>query len=426
MEEKMMILNMLQEGKISSEEACKLLDALDKGSKGNENTNSTAQSTMSFKIDEAKMEEKLSQFQEKAGKFAEQITEKVNRFAEQITEKANKAAEQSGETISSSSEKLNANAKVFSEDFSKRMEGLGSEIADSAVKFADKLVNYFGSNFDFGADKYQYSANFQQPVTDKVNINLKAANFTVKVYPSDTQDILVNMNVHSNVAQLNVHEFIRADFDGSNYSFNTLFEGRVWGKIDLFVPSSIGNLVLATSNGKFEMGNISADYINCKSSNGKLELSNVNAQKLDAITNNGRISMFGVNSAIAVTNTSNGRIEIENSKFDILDAKTSNGSIQLSGISRLASQEGKLNLHTSNARIFTLLNKTEDCAYAVDAHTTHGRIDIDIPNIEYATDKKSSSHSTAAIKTANFDSSLNKIAIKAVTSNASIHIECTK
>jgi DUF4097 and DUF4098 domain-containing protein YvlB len=396
MEEKMLILKMLQEGKITAEEAHKLLEAIDGGN-------------ASFETDarrnEKKFEEKMQEIQQKATKVAEKL----------------------GSSLNSSAEKFSSNSEKFGDDFAKRMETFGNDIADSAVKFTDKLVNYLGNFIDVGNDKYQYSKNYVYPLADHAEISIDTCNFAVIVSPTTENDLLVNLYINSSVPSLVVDEFFKAEQVNNHISLKTQFPSRTWGKVEILVPKHLSNLHITTTNGKCEINDITADNIESNTSNGRITLSNCQGKTIEAVTSNGRITASGTSAAFADFSTSNGKIEIDNCKFDKLDAKTSNGAILLDGIYKMNSTEGNYNLRTSNGKITIDLNNSETCGYMLDATTSVGSISVDLPQLNYFVDKKSfSMQSVAQIKSANFDSVTDKIFINAHTSNSSIVVEAAK
>lgn len=396
MEEKMLILKMLQEGKITAEEAHKLLESLDT------NTSNFESDTRRY---DKRFEEKMQGLHQKASKVAEKL----------------------GNSLNSSAEKFGSNSEKFGDDFAKRMESFGSDIADSAVKFSDKLVNYLGNFIDVGNDKYQYNKNYLYPLADNAEISIDTSNFAVIVSPTTESDLMINLYINSSTPNLVLDEFFKVDQVNNNFSFKTQFPSRTWGKVEVLVPKHLSTLNIVTTNGKCDLNDIIADNIVSNTSNGKISLFKCQSKNVKAATSNGRIIVSSTSSDLADFNTSNGKIEIENCKFDKLDAKTSNGAIVLDGIYKVNAKEGSYNLRTSNGKITIALNNSETCGYMIDATTSVGNISVALPQLNYFIDKKSfSMQSVAQVKSANFDSIADKIFINAHTSNSSIAIDAAK
>jgi DUF4097 and DUF4098 domain-containing protein YvlB len=396
MEEKMLILKMLQEGKITAEEAHKLLEAVGKNN-------------ADFETDARKNEKK---FEEKM---------------QELQQKANKVAEKLGSTLNTSAEKFSSNSEKFGDDFAKRMEAFGNDIADSAVKFTDRMVNYLGNFIDVGYDKYQYNKNYHYELADNAEISVDTCNFAVFVNPTSESNLVLNLYVNTSIPNLSIEEYFKVSQTDNSISFKTQFPSRTWGKIEVMLPKHLSNLNIITTNGKCELMDITVDNIESNTSNGRISLINCQSKTIEAVTSNGKIIASGTAAAFADLSTSNGKIEIDNCKFDKLDAKTSNGSIILDGIYKMSSLEGNYNLRTSNGKIVIALNNSETCGCMIDAATSLGSISVDLPQLNYFVDKKSfTMQSTAQIKSANFDSLDDKIIINAHTSNSSIVIDAKK
>lgn len=396
MEEKMLILKMLQEGKITAEEAHKLLEAIDKG-------NNTYEEDLR-KVDK-KLEEKMQKIQQKANEVAGKL----------------------GATLNSSAEKFSSNSEKFGDDFSKKMEAFGNDIADSAVKFSDRLINYLGNFIDVGNDKYQYNKNYIYPLADNADLRIDTSNFAVIVSPTAEANLSVNLYINTSTPNLAIDEYFKVEESNGSYSFKTQFPNRTWGKIELFVPKHLSNLSIKTSNGKCELNDLTAENIESKTSNGRILIQNCQGKTIDIHTSNGKIIATGTTAAYADFSTSNGKIEMEKCKFDRLDAHTSNGSIVLDGINKAGISDGNYSLRTSNGKIVIQLSSSETCGYMVDAATSIGSITVDLPQLNYFIDKKSySMQATAQVKSANFDTVTEKIYVKAHTSNSSIVIDTAK
>lgn len=396
MEEKMMILKMLQEGKITAEEAQKLLEAVDKNPSGFE---------ADMRKNEKKLEEKMQELSQKANKLAEKVGSKLN----------------------SSAEKFNSNSEKFGDDFAKRMESFGNEIADSAVKFTDKLVNYIGNFIDVGYDKYQYKKNFVYQIAEAADVYVDTSNFAVIVNPTEEKELLVDFYVNTSAPNMLIDDYIDIQQSDAGISIKTQFPSRTWGKVEILVPQHLNKLNIFTNNGKCEVNSITANIIESNTSNGKIDLNNCQGSTIKAVTSNGKVVSTATSAEYADYSTSNGKIEIENCRFDKLDAKTSNGSIVLDGIGKMNSPEGNYSLRTSNGKIIIGLEKTEDLGCMIDAATSLGSITVDLPQLNYFIDKKNfSMQSTAQIKNSNFDNVNDKIFINAYTSNSSIVVEGKK
>jgi len=405
MEERIMILKMLQEGRISVEEASKLLDAIEK----DENKSKASYSSkvndlkeeLASKLKELNIEEKLSNFSNKAAKLAESLGEKAGRIAEQFSEKLE-------------SERVN-------EEFSRRIESLGHDIAESAAKFEDMFTYQLENIFDIGFEKY--TGSYRYPASSSAHIKLKASNFTLNVLPSKEDAINVDITAKSNIPGFTLDNYFRTVIDGDNFDLNCELPGKSWGKIELYVPKNLQSLIIATENGKCEIGGISAKIINCSTNNGKVYLDNCSGDSIELLTDNGRVIVDNTTAREAAIRTSNAKIDIADCCLDNINAKTTNGNIEAVGLRNSSETGCRYILNTTNGKINLLLISNETCEYMVDASTTMENIDINLPKLTYTLDKKDiGMHSSASVKSDDYETSSNKIYIKADTTNAAINI----
>lgn len=385
MEEKMMILKMVQEGKISTDEAVRLLDALEK-------------------TDTKEMPNESSKFRRK-----------IDVNFDEFTAKAEKAAEH-----------FESNTERFAEDFAKRVESVSTDIANSAVKFADKMMKYFNTTVNTSESKFELSKiyTFDVEAPEEVELNINTSNFHVNVESGEVSQIQVNVLANSFMQDVNVDDCFKGVVDGSKYDFICQFPNRTWGKIDITVPKVIKNISILTSNARCELNNINAGYIKVITSNAKIQLTSSNAKAIEAMTDNSKIHFENCLVSDLSIRTSNGKIEMNRSKIDNITAKTSNAPIQIDGIEKLTESYSKYNLYTSNGKIDLKLSPNSNYGYMVDAHTTMGNVNIKLPGLIYSVDKKNLfSQPSTIVKNECYEESQNKLDIKADTSNALINVQ---
>jgi len=413
-EEKMLILKMLQEGKITTDEAVKLLEALEKGGSGTPSSGSKInelKDELAAKLNEIKIDEKLNKFGEKASKLASTFGEKAGKLVEQLGENIN-------------TDKAGNNAEKFAEEFTKRMEILGQDIAESAAKFADVFASQIDNLFDTVYEKYKYNSSYTYPVEDALSIYLETSNFSVKAYPGDTKEIKINLYVNSNVPQLAIDEYFKVIKDTEGYRLSTEFPGRTCGRIEILLPKGMDVLSFSTNNAKCEISDMDVNHISCTTANGRVILTKCSADEMEVFTDNERIIFNEVSARTANIRTSNSKIAIEGSLLDNIDAKTSNAAIVVSASRKGDSLNPCYTLSTSNGKIDFSLTGEEGFEYMVDARTTMSSIDVKLANLTYETEKKNiGMQGSVQLKSENFDTASNKVSITANTSNAPINIK---
>lgn len=378
-EEKILILKMLEEGKITTEEALKLLESLDK------------------KNDEIKREEKSTS----EGK----LNDTINKFS--------KKAEEFAERIGP--------------DFITKVENVSMDFADAAVKFADKMVNFF-SNTDIYKN---VSKNFSFPINNPENLRfkIKTQNLAITVDTSDTSEVYINMKLNlleetTDIdIDIDIDKYIFVASDDNLININTDFPNKIWGKLEIKLPKNIENFEIETNNSKCIIDDIRAQSLCCNTSNGKIELSDSSFKKLQASTNNGKIILSHCQASCAFLDTSNSSIEIENSSFDKLSSGTTNGNIHLSRFYSINLGEAIYELKTTNGKIIIALPKDNNAVYKINANTTLGNINISGLESSYAIDRNDANmKSVASILSSSYHDADNKVSIEASTTNASINI----
>jgi len=380
-EEKIMILKMLEEGKITSEEALKLLESIEKTG------------IKTDKADQINYDENLN----------EKFNEKINKF----TKKAEKFADK------------------FGPDFISKIESVSSDFADAAVKFADKMVNYINSGFS-NSDIYKTATkNFCFPINDNDigKLVIKTQNLSVTTDYTDSNEITMDMKVKLLFEEENVDKFIFTKTENGVIYLYTDFPIRTWGSLAISLPRSIENLEIETSNSKCILENFKGKILHCSTSNGKIEINGCQIEDLNAITSNSKINIFDSSSHKAKIHTSNSNIEIKNSFFDDFISYTSNGSINLSNFDCLSGGEASYMLQTSNGKIKIQLPKNNSSGYKIKARTSLGNINTSNLDSSFIINKGHENiKAEADIVSNGYESFSKKLCIEASTSNSSINI----
>jgi len=152
-------------------------------------------------------------------------------------------------------------------------------------------------------------------------------------------------------------------------------------------------------------------------SNGPIEISGFQGNRLEIHTSNGAIHLHDISAQSLVGRTSNGRIE---GKIDAGESNlsTSNGQVDLAFA---ATRSGRHRLHTSMGSVRLHLPSDSRVGYDLDLHTTHRRIDIDIPNLAF----RRSYRDEVLATTTDFDAKEIKLSIEASTSQGRIEAGTT-
>ena len=377
MEEKVLILKMLEEGKINTEEALRLLDSLEKNKK------------------------------QGPGHFNRDITSKrLNETINEISKRAEKFAEK------------------FGPDFISKVENVSNDFADAAVKFADKMVGYINSGIR-NIEKYNtITKTYSFPITnDNISIRLNSQNIRITVDRTNLQDVTMKLVLNLFDDEVDIENYIKFETTDDLISFVTRFPVNVWGKLDISIPENINEFTVDTTNSKCRFEDIHTSVLKVLTTNGKIEFEKCNIGKLSAKTNNGKIQIEKTFASSASIATSNSGIEIRDSSFDSLNSLTSNNYISLNKITSIEAGEAQFFTETTNGRIIIVLPDSEDTAYKINAATSVGNVNMANLESSYIIEENDDNMQKETIITANnYDSSEKRILISASTTNSSVNI----
>lgn len=293
-EERLLILKMLDEGKISTDEAEKLLSAL-----GEENK------------DEVK--EKIDNFTEKTVDFSEKAASKGISLAESV------------------------------------MEGL-SGFFDNIDE--GNFSNIFSGKYE--SEFYDFKISTEEG--ENLNLDIIGSNGSISVHPGESKDILVNANVRYNkTAGKNKPSdgFYNVEREGKTVFFRPLIKDNIAVDLDIFLPEkNYENISIINKNAKVSLKNIISNKLEVKNKNSTINLSNIDSDFILTDTKNGSIDLDSIKSKEVNINTSNGKIILNCVNSPLINATTSNGLIDAEQLTThkafLATTNGSISVNTSD------------------------------------------------------------------------------
>lgn len=272
--ERKRILDMLENGQITAQEAMGLLDAL---SKQQEQTHTTYQ-------------------QEPQG------SQNVNRNRE------------------------------FIEDAKRDFTVMGERVMQMMQGTVDKIRQFdFENPFgDAVSIKDSYSL---EPQTLR-SITADIANGKVEIFPSDDQKVTADLTVKSyrqmpeeELRQKLHNDFVFKEEDGRLRIFSDMKTIAV--HMTLKVPKAhYDQLTVRLFNGDLTAGSFDAKHVKVKTTNGKVSLHHMEIEEVDVETVNGAVQLKDVNGEAVDVEAVNGRIYVEG-KIRDLEASSVNGNIVL-------------------------------------------------------------------------------------------------
>lgn len=353
-DEKMLILKMLQEGKISSEEAARLLEALEGGAKQTAGENNTRQ-------------QKQPNFQDEVSKVRDRLYEWKKEF------------------------KNNYNQKDFDhmvEEFATKAEKVGKNVASTTFGIVDKMIDFVGSFVDtnafniFGSYKV-VDKTFEAMAADGMDIAIEGINGHIMVKKHLDNKIVIKSKVRSPLN--NADEILMFNDSGNTVSLKLNKIGNISVTHEVFLPAlKFNNIKLETVNGKIYVEDSMSASFESVTRNSPIELMGVNSDKISVNTKNARIQLSYVIGKDIDINTNNSLIDIKHVKAANLKAVTMNGRIFVENTqNHESSPDMMITLRTTNGDIKANMNDMDSRGYRVRAKTTNGSINVLIPEMIY-------------------------------------------
>jgi DUF4097 and DUF4098 domain-containing protein YvlB len=393
-EEKMYILKMLEEGKISSGEAARLLEALGSGSKSDD-------------CDFLKKKDKKVTFNEEFTK----VKDKLNDWKKEF--------------------KKNYKQKDFDkavEEFATKMEKVGKGVAYATMGVADKVVDFLGSvvnvnAFDIFGNYKAVNKTFEiENVNENMEIEIEGLNGHILVKKHMDSTIKIRTVIKS--PQDNADEILNFTQSENLVSAKYNKIGNISVSHEIFLPVvKFKKISLTTKNGKIYVEDVSAEEFKTATSSSSIDLMGVTSDKLSVSNKNGKIQFGYIIGKDIDIDADNSVIEIKHIKTESLDAATRNGRILVENIHHYENSSIiNMNLNTQNSGIKVNMNDMDTRGYKVKANTTHGEVNLLIPEMTYKNISKQMKNSFVEAESNGYENFDKKVNIIAEAQNGYIEI----
>ena len=394
-EEKLFILKMLQDGKINSEEAARLIEAIDGSSKNTSSENTSRQ----YK--------QPPNFQDEVFKMKDKVKDWKKEF------------------------KQNYNQGDFDkavEEFSTKAEKIGRNVATTTFGLVDRAIDFIGSFIDTNSFNVfgSYTAvdrTFETEAVEGMDINVEGINGAILVKKHLENKIIIKSRVRSPLN--NADSILVFDRDSSSASLKLNKSSNVSVAHEVYLPVlKFGKIKLETTNGKIYVEDSISESFEGITKNSHIDLMGVNSDKIVASTKNARIQVSYVSGREFDINTSNSAIDIKHIKAEKMKASTTNGRILVENIQNYeSSPEASLELKTTNSGIKVNMDDIDSRGYKVKAQTTNGGINLLIPGMTYNNvNRQGTGGSSVDAESAGYNDYPQKVYVTAETVNGYIEI----
>jgi len=261
------------------------------------------------------------------------------------------------------------------------LTGWVNEVVDDiagSVKDLEVSVNLS----DFIGGTYSHNKRTEtftsQPVSQTLaQLELNGKNDKIEIYAYDGNTVQINCAYDARRPDAYVY------FYDDNGCISLQFDDKLMRSVRVIcqVPRvHIGHIHAVTKNARIQVGGISAEDITLHTKNDSIFLESVNCGGLTANTRNESIKAIAVSGANILLETTNAKIIAEDIHATSLTLKTTNATIKTAGL-----DVGHLITKTTNARL-----KLEDTFIgspalwegerSLEAYTTNGSIRLIVPN----------------------------------------------
>lgn len=396
-EEKMMILKMLQEGKINSDEAARLLEALD----------GSAKQTASDAGQARQQQKAQPNYNDEIAKMRERIKEWKDDF------------------------KKNYNQKDFDkvvDEFSTKAEKIGKNVAATTFGLVDRMIDFVGSVVDTGSfnifgNMNVVEKNFEAAAQEGMDLDLEAINGQIFIKKHQENKILIKTRIRSSLG--NPEAALKYSDTGNAVSLKIDKTGNISVSLEVYMPAvKFNKLRLESLNGRIYVEDTLSNELESITKNASIDLMGVNSDKISVSTKNAKITLTYVTGKDVNINTNNSLIEIKNIKAGNLQAVTTNGRIYLENVQNSDGvSEESMFLKTTNGDIKVNMNDMDSKAYKVKAQTTNGSVNLLIPEMIYHNAGRQANRGNFVdAESSSYEASTQKVNITAETVNGYIEI----
>lgn len=288
--------------------------------------------------------------------------------------------------------------------------GLASGLSTFIEEVVDKVTSAFG-DLTFSGPRFEFPTEISGVFTaDQVPLRIFTGNGHVELkawdQPGYKAQILVKARgVNEAEARQRANEAYLVQATEDSFSLET---NRRYDWTDLTVNVTL----FLPQNRRYRLEG--------RSGNGHIRVEGVHLLDATANSGNGRITFLGFTADRLLVKSGNGSVEVDGDVAD-LEAGTGNGSIRVIPMGRRAE---KLQVKTGNGSITIDTGRlSREVGFHVDAHTGMGSVGIGRSDLVYQRDERQVGHKHVIARSQNFDTAERRVSVQARTGLGSISVE---
>lgn len=439
--EKMQILKMLEEGKITATEAARLLEAVGDGSPNGKTTHKPQSEKSGYGSASVHGNSPGSSY----SNTTDYSNNNTNNYSNNNFDDSSNSFEKKdysgysakynnnrGKSNNSSSsdgfaENLGRKFDTFTRDLEPKLQKFTEKVAERTVGVVDMISKSITQ--DFSSRPRERHPMPDSSVTGRGKFE---RTLELKVSPGDNELIISGLKAPILLTGYNGDKLsatllcipkrndARIEFTvlGGKYFLDYNEDDFEKVGIDAFIPENMfKNVNISNYGGDLTLSTLTADIINIQTSNAKTEILNIHARDLTAECESGKdMRIENVYCKNAQFNNYNGSIyasyfDIENLKMTSFD-----GTFNISVSEFKDYSNYYWSLETSNQRLSILLPSLSYAGYYIKAKASLGDVRVGLAGMDYIT----KSQSYAEVKSQRFDTLPTKVRMSLETSNAAL------
>lgn len=401
--EKMMILKMLEEGKIDAAEAARLLSAVEGGTvkpqphtyekpsapkprpepySGNNQRKSAPPTDTERTLDNF-----TNDLSKKFETFARDMEPKIYKFTETVADATGKVADKISKTLASPPPSSPARPTASASPAAPKSgyANMTERIFEAVVTPGYNELNFSGLNGDVLIQGYN-----GDKISARIYYRAKKAGAPIEIMKL-----------------------------GNKYFLN--YEEDDFEKvcIDAFVPGQMfNNIVVATINGQINVSALEPDYLSVSNLDGATTLKDIVSENIKMDCSNGTLKLENLRGVNAKIENFNGNVSALGIDIQNLSLITANGSLGMNIAYFNTYAEYVWAVETSNAKMTLNLPSSPDLGYHLKAHATFSNIKIGLTGLSYIVNDPA----YVEAKSINYDRAAKNIKLSLETSNAPLVI----
>jgi hypothetical protein len=401
--EKMQILKMLESGKISADEAARLLQTVDSGGAAPQTRSSPPRSDGSQQSNQSQRGNQPREIGGSTGldDFAIDLRRKFETLAKDMEPKLQRLVGTVAEKTADVADRISKNIS----DAEARTHHAPSTGNAQHRHAAPALLKSGAMPRDFDLKV--------EPGYNELNMVALNGDLSVTGYNGDKLTVKVCAKESRAGARL---ELLRL---GSRY-FLSYDEGDFKTlSVDALVPEKLfASLVVGASGGRTGVANITTEHFTVQSCNGAAAFRGIRAENIKIETSNGRLTLDEISAKNANIEGSGGAIDANYLDAANLRLFAANGGLTLNAGDFRQGADYTWVIEASNGKVALNVPLSPQNGYHIKASTSLGKVRLGLPALNYLSNAPNSVEAVSA----GYDNAAVRVRISAETSNAELSV----